>query len=102
MYRDKWLKDTLLASDYIFILAPPKIVIYWRIIKRTILRILGIEKYERKSDLNILSDLLNTAKKFDKERLPEFLSIVKSLNKKAILIKNEHQILQPLKQHKNI
>ncbi|MEA1909795.1 MAG: shikimate kinase [Patescibacteria group bacterium] len=97
MYRDEWLKDILSSSDYIFILKPSKILLYWRIIKRTLLRIFQIEKYKRKSDINLLSNLLDTAKKFDKERLPEFLSQVNSLNKKTIFVENEQQILQNLK-----
>ena len=96
MYKDKWLKGIISSSDVIFILRPLKIITYLRIFKRTILRILRIEKYERKSDFRLLFNLLETAKNFEQERLPEFLSQVRTLKKKVVFIKNKKQLLQKL------
>jgi len=96
MYRDEWLKDILLSANYIFILNPPKIILYWRIIKRTLSRMVEIENYERESTFKMLFSLLKTAKEFNKTRLPEFLAKIEKFSKKPIFIKDSKQILHNL------
>jgi adenylate kinase family enzyme len=86
MYTDSWLEILIPEAEHIFILNPPSLLTYFRLTKRTIKRMIGLEKFERESSIKILFYLTSLVKDFN-QRKQEFKELVNKHNKKIIEIK---------------
>ena len=95
MYTDSFVDEVLQSADYIFILAPPRPLTFFRLSRRTLKRIVKFEKHERKSDFSVLYYLLKVAKNFDEKKL-ELISRAKNQNKEVFEVKWKKQIINAL------
>lgn len=72
MYRDNWLEEVIKSADLIFLLTPPKTLMYFRVCMRTLKRMVHLEKHDRPSNIRTLWSLFRHIGTFDSTRLSQF------------------------------
>jgi adenylate kinase family enzyme len=101
MYLDSWLEKIIQKSDHIFLLNPPKTLSYFRLSKRTIKRMIKLEKHERKSDFEVLFYLLNHIRTF-KNKKNEFINRISLERKTVFESKWKSNIINFLKENSGV
>lgn len=96
MYNDSWVDDVLKDADHIFLIRPPKALTFFRISKRTLKRMIKLEKHERKSNFTTLKYLLHTANNFD-SRKSDMKERAEKLNKTIFESKWKSNIYKHIK-----
>jgi len=102
MYRQDWLNKVLQKTDIVFILATPKNIRNYNVVKRTLKRMLGLEKSHFKSDFKILFETVKFNSEFEKERYIEFDNRLYKLKINPVIVKNHLEIIKYLKNTKLI
>ena len=92
MYSDPWVKEVIKSSDKIFAFVPGKFLNYWRILRRTMPRILKIKKHVRPSNFALITYLFKIVKNFHIEKLPGFLDMAKDAKKEVFIVKSGNEI----------
>jgi len=82
-------------ADIIFVLRINKFVKLWRVIKRSLLRKIGIQKQDMKETLIWVYEIIKRAYNFDYKMLPKILANIPS-NKKTIEITKYNLKLQDI------
>ena len=86
IYTKDWIIPILEHADRIIILKPSTTIRQWRIIKRSLRRMLHIEPKTHKENIVTLFKLLLWSRSYDKY-LPELLDKINKVGKKAEIIK---------------
>ena len=86
IYTKDWIIPMLEQADKIIIMKPSTLTRQYRIIKRSLRRMLNIEPKKHKEGFSSLFKLLIWSRQYDKY-LPEFMEKVKRLNKTVEFIR---------------
>ena len=86
VYTNDWIIPILEQADRIILLKPPTMVRQWRIIKRSVRRMLHIEQKKYKENLITLFKLLFWSHSYDKY-FPEILEKINRFGKQAEFIR---------------
>ena len=88
VYFQDWIQPVVEQADSIIILQPPRYLRQFRIIRRSLRRMLYIEPPKYRENPIALFKLLSWSHKYEKEYLPILLERIKKINKSVKFIKN--------------
>lgn len=90
----KWLRDSFIQADKIFVLTPNVYYRHWRIIKRFVKRKLGIEKSAYRETWDGFTKMLKWNHQFDANNLNGTLNILAELSEKVVVCKKNTDIMK--------
>jgi adenylate kinase family enzyme len=85
-----WVHDSFKNADIIILLNPPYATRTYRIIKRFILQILGIEKSNYKPTFAMFRKMFAWNRYFEEKSKPEIMEILKKYEHKVIILKDSN------------
>ncbi len=86
-----WVGDCFKQADIIYLLDIPKRIYFFRIIKRSIMRKIGLEK-GKKETFKSVYNLLKWTNTYQKKNLPAIKELLKEYKEKTIVIRNKQEI----------
>ncbi|MDA3872731.1 MAG: DNA topology modulation protein FlaR [Kiritimatiellae bacterium] len=93
----RWLAPSFQAADWIFVLTPPLWVRQVRIIRRFILRKIGLERGKKES-FRSLMNLMDWGRNYDGDNLLRATKILKDLGRSPILCTGLEEVTDHLEQ----
>jgi adenylate kinase family enzyme len=91
-----WIQDSLEAADIIFFLNPNVWVRDLRIIKRFVLTRLNIDESNWKQSIKDVYTMITGNHKFEREKKPIIIDLLKKYESKTITLKNNKRIMNHL------
>lgn len=88
VYSQDWLDLILKEADIVAVLIVPKIIRNWRTTKRTVKRMIGLEKSAHSANLKLIFEFFKFNNEFEKERYSEFNNRLNRLKIKPLFIRN--------------
>ncbi len=92
VYTSSWISPVIEQCDKIIIINPPTWKRQWRILHRTLTRIISGHKNTHNETIKSVCKLLAWSARYESDYLPELISRIKSTNKSYTVINGKEKI----------